>query len=323
MAGDTSSGRGRQPDRRRRPWRSVLGALAVGGCLGVAACGGDSEEPPTPAALGDDAITVASFDFAESELLAEIYGQALEARGYRVERALRLGPRELVAPALVSGLIEFVPEYAGTALQFLGLGSAEPSAEVSATHEALAEVLEGTDLVALDPAPAQDANAVVVTHELARRHGLESISDLVGIESELAFGGPPECPERPLCLAGLEQVYMLTFGEFVPLDAGGPLTRQALESGQIDAAIMFTSDPTVDRFVVLEDDRGLQPAENVTPLVHADVVARWGSDLVDLVDGVSAVLTTDELRALNAEVASGRARPADAAAAWLRTHELR
>jgi osmoprotectant transport system substrate-binding protein len=268
--------------------------------------------------LGDDAITVASFDFAESELLAEIYGQALEAGGFDVERALRLGPRELVAPALASGLVELVPEYAGTALQFLGLGAAKPSADVSITHDALVGLLEGTDLVALSPAPAQDANAVVVSEELARRHGLEKISDLVGIESELAFGGPPECPDRPLCLAGLERVYALDFGEFVPLDAGGPLTRQALENGQIDAAILFTSDPVVDRFVVLEDDRGLQPAENVTPLVHADVVARWGSDLVDLVDSVSARLTTDELRALNAEVASGRARPADAAATWLR-----
>ena len=125
MAGNPRSGRDQQLSSRRRRWRSALVALAVGGCLAVAACGGDSDEAPTPAVLGDDAITVASFDFAESELLAEIYGQALEAGGYHVERALRLGPRELVEPALVSGLIEFVPEYAGTALQFLGLGSVD------------------------------------------------------------------------------------------------------------------------------------------------------------------------------------------------------
>jgi osmoprotectant transport system substrate-binding protein len=303
-------------------WRAVLAAVALGTSLGLVACGGDSEKPASPVVLGDDAITVASFDFAESELLAEIYGQALEAGGLQVERALRLGPRELVAPALAGGLIELVPEYAGTALQFLGLGSAKPSADVSATHDALVSALEGTELVALDSAPAQDANAVVVTRDTADRHGLDSISDLASTDLDLVFGGPPECPSRPLCLAGLEQVYDLQVAEFVPLDAGGSLTREALDSGLIHAAILFTSDPMIDRYAILDDDRGLQPAENVTPLVHRDVVTRFGSKLVDIVNAVSTHLTTDELKALNEEVAEGRASAAEAAAAWLRDQGL-
>jgi osmoprotectant transport system substrate-binding protein len=163
---------------------------------------------------------------------------------------------------------------------------------------------------------------VVVTRQTADRLGLHRISDLATVASGLTFGGPPECPNRRFCLLGLERVYGLRFKEFVPLDAGGPLTRQALEHGNVDVGLLFTTDPAIvsDGLVTLDDDRHLQPAENVTPLVNREVVDRWGSHLVELVDRVSHDLTAQDLLDLNAQVERGEASVAAAAATWLKDH---
>jgi osmoprotectant transport system substrate-binding protein len=294
----------------------LAGALV--GLVTVAACS-SSPAPPAPSAIGDHTITVASFDFPESELLGELYRGALERAGFDVHHTRRLGPRELVDPALARGLVELVPEYAGTALQFLSLGAAEPSADVLATHAALRDAVRASDLVVLDPAPAQDANAIVVTPETAAEHDLRTISDLARVDPPLTFGGPPECPARPFCLRGLRQRYGLRVKAFLPLDTGGPLTRQALEQAQVDVALMFSTEPALVNtgLIALADDRALQPAENVTPIVHRSVLRRFGPDAVDAVNRVSAALTTADLRALNAQVAAG-VDPADVAAGWLR-----
>jgi osmoprotectant transport system substrate-binding protein len=302
---------------RQVGWITALASLLVA----VPACSGEEEDRSTPSALDDNAITIASFDFAESELLAEIYGQALESQGLQVRRALRLGPREFVTPALAAGLVEFVPEYAGTALQFMSAGEAVPSEATRGTHDALSSALEDRRIVALAAAPAQDANAVVVTEETAQRYDLVAISDLADVASTLSFGGPPECPTRPFCLLGLREMYGLNFETFVGLDVGGPVTRQALARGDIDVALLFTTDPSIDDFVVLRDDRGLQPAENVVPMVREEAVDRWGQELVTAVDAVSAGLTTEALRSLNAQMDGGR-RAEEVAAEWLAGQEI-
>jgi len=305
--------------RRRVPVVALFVTLLVGGC------GGGRGQPATADILADDAITVGSFDFQESELLAHLYAQALEQRGYRVVLETDIGPRELVQPALAGGLVELVPDYAGTTLDFLSLGAAHPSADLDGTYEQLVDTLRDSRITALTPSRAQDANAVVVTRAVALRYDLQDISDLAAVADDLTFGGPPECPTRPLCLAGLEEVYGLVFGEFLALDAGGPLTRQALDDGHVDVALLFTTDPTTadDGLVVLRDDRRLQPAENVIPLLRTEVVDRWGADVVDAVDAVSERLTTEELRELNGQVAAGAGRsPVAVAAAWLAAEGL-
>lgn len=276
--------------------------------LAVTSCATATSEHETPDALGDDAVTVGSFDFAESELLAEIYSQALEQGGVEVQRSFGLGPREFVVPALARGLVELVPEYAGTALQFLDEAGNAPDHDTATTHAALARILSGSDIEALQPALAQNTNTFVVTSETAAQHDLRRLSDLAAVAPDLTFGGPPECATRPLCLAGLESVYGIRFSEVVSLDAGGPLTHQALTNRDVDVALLFSTDPAVvsGEVVELVDDRNLQPAENVTPLVRTEVIDRWGDDVVPRLDAVSERLTTAMLRDLNAEVAGGR-----------------
>jgi osmoprotectant transport system substrate-binding protein len=302
--------------------RQIVPAVIVVAAA-LAAC---SSGPASDAVSPDDpaTVTVASFNFSESELLAEIYSQTLEAGGYPVTRAFDLGPRELVVPGLVRGLVDFVPEYAGTALQFLSAGREDPPTDSALTHAALRHALSDLPVRALAPAPAQDANTFVVDRDTAERHGLRTLSDLTAVSRSLVFGGPPECPSRPLCLEGLDRVYGITFGDVASLDAGGPLTHQALDGGGIDVALLFTTDPALDSpdIVELADDRHLQPPENVTPLVHDDVVARWGHDLVERIDNTSARLTTTALRQLNEQVASGRAEIATIAAQWLEAEGL-
>jgi osmoprotectant transport system substrate-binding protein len=308
-----------RPSPRSRLLRRAGPAVLVAGALGVmAGCGGGASDRPPASALGDDTITVGSFDFAESRLLAEIYSQALEGARYPVHRALSLGPREFVGPALSRGLIEVLPEYAGTALQFLSLGAARPSVDTAATHATLVQTLDGRPVQALAPSPAQDANTFVVTAEVAQHYGLRTVSDLAPVASQLTLGGPPECPSRPTCLPGLGRVYGLAFEHFVALDPGGPISRQALLAGDVDVALLFTTDPAITRehLVELVDDRHLQPAENVTPLVRTELVDRWGAGVTAVLDDVSRRLTTKALREMNGAVESGM-DPAAVAASWL------
>jgi osmoprotectant transport system substrate-binding protein len=269
-------------------------------------------------------ITVGSFDFPESVLLAEIYGEALAAGKFPVRILPDLGPREVVDPALMDGLVQLVPEYAGSALEFFSLGRLSATADAAATNRALAASVAGRGLVAAHPASAQDANAIVVTAATAARYRLRSITDLAKVAPGLVFGGPPECPGRAYCLPGLKRVYGLRFKAFIPLDAGGPLTLQALEAGYIGVALLFTTDPDIParHLVVLADNRGLQQAENITPLVHRDVIARYGPNLLAVLNKVSALLGTATLRGLDARVELAGQNPQLVATSWLRAHGL-
>ncbi|MGZ8598307.1 MAG: ABC transporter substrate-binding protein [Actinomycetota bacterium] len=298
-----------------------MGARAVGVIvtivMSIVACG---PEVPANRTLDDDTITIASFDFDESETIAEVYAGALRAQGFEVRHIRRVGTREVVLPALERGLIEVVPEYSGSAVEFLG---GQASVDPASSLATLRVLLGSRGIDVLEPAAAQSRNGLVVTTETATDHALRTVSDLRAVAPEMTLGGPPECPERDLCLPGLSQTYGLTFASFLPLDAGGPITADAVQRGTVDVGVLFTSDGglTEHGLVLLRDDRRLQPAENVTPLVRRDAVEQFGPELSETIDAVSAELTTKELRALNALV-SGGATPGEAAATWLDGHEL-
>jgi osmoprotectant transport system substrate-binding protein len=304
---------------------AIRSAFVVGAALiALTACAGNTQRVSPRTALGDDAITVGSFDFPESVLLGELYSQALEESGFRVERALGLGPREFVGPALHAGLIELVPEYGGTAVAFFSAGAVAPSADAATNHRALERVVAEGSIATLDAAPAQNANTFVVTEDTARRYGLTTISDLAAVAPELVLGGPPECATRPLCQVGLRDVYGLEFADFVALEAGGQVTHQALGDGYVDVALLFSTDPQLVDYVELTDDRHLQPAENITPMVHTEIVERWGADAVAVINAVSHELDTDSLRQLNTVDAAtpGADDVATIAADWLQARGL-
>jgi osmoprotectant transport system substrate-binding protein len=315
----------RQGVRMPRQWR-VLSAACLALAVLCAACTGSGSRgsPRASAGRAEATITVGSFDFPESILLAHIYAGALAAKGFRVRVMPDLGTRELVDPALMNGLIQIVPEYTGSALDFLSMGRVDATSDASATYRALTRTAQRRGLVAAQPAPAQDANAIVVTAATAARYHLRSIADLLKVAPRLVFGGPPECQERADCLPGLKRIYGLRFKTFVPTDTGGPLTLQALDADQIGAALLFTTDPGIAErhLVVLQDNRALQPAENITPLIRRSTVERYGPRLLATLNAVSARLTTATLRHLNERAQLHGMNPRTVASGWLRAQAL-
>jgi osmoprotectant transport system substrate-binding protein len=288
-----------------------------------AACGDDDTSSDTSdtttgettADTGDierGSITVGSTDFTEQFIVASMYGQVLEAAGYDVDIRSNLGAREVVFPSLEEGDLDLVAEYVGSLIEYLNEGAGEATNDVDESLEILQGYLGDRGLEALTPSEAVDSNALAVTQETADQYGLTTISDLVDVAGDLSLGGPPECPERPHCLLGFQDTYGLDFGEFVPLDVGGPLTFEAIANGDVDVGVVFSSDGQIParNLVVLEDDKDLQPAENMLPVIRSDAV---NDEIIELLDGVSAVLTTEKLAELNRQVNVDLVDPEDAA----------
>jgi osmoprotectant transport system substrate-binding protein len=282
----------------------------------LAACGGAGHETPS---APDEGVAVASFNFPESRLVAEIYAQALEDEGIPVRRELDLGPRELVLPALRQGRVDIVPEYLGTALTAAAPAVTVDRSDPDAVSRALAEAIEPWDLQVLSYADAQNQNGLVVTRATAERLAVRTTSDLGRVARRLTLGGPPECPSRRYCLEGLAEVYGLRFAAFVPL-AEQSYVRQALKDYVIDVGVLFTTDGILagDDLILLDDDLALQPAENLVPMVRSDVLeAADGRRVAAALDEVSQRLTTANLRFLNWRVAVAGNDPASEARGWL------
>jgi osmoprotectant transport system substrate-binding protein len=311
----------------RRSRRFVLGATLTVLVLLLGACGsGEDDNGSTPNAGGSSEpergeVTVGvSGAFAESQIIAEMYAQVLENAGYTVDTQLDLDSREISFKALERGEIDVVPEYLGSLLLFL-----DPEAEATGDPQANASLLEPLlaekDITLLEPAPAQDQNAFVVTQETADAQGLTTMSDLAPVAGDMTLGGPPECPDRPFCIPGLKKVYGAEFGNFKPLDVGGPLTVEALANGEIDVGLLFSTDPSIQarNFVLLEDDQQLQTAENITPVVGNGVL---NDEITELLNAVSATLTTDNVTALVGQVVNDKEDPADVALQHLQDNGL-
>lgn len=198
----------------------------------------------------DDAgsITIGAADFAESATLGHIYAEVLDAAGYGVD-VTTIGNREAYLPALEKGeQVQVVPEYVGTLTEFINHDvngpDADPvaSSDLDSTVAGLRALGDQVGLVVGEPSDAQDQNAFAVTRAFAEEHGLSTLSDLAGACDGLVLGAGPECTERPFCRPGLEETYGLTFSEFRSLDAGGPLTKEALKQGEITLGLVFSSD---------------------------------------------------------------------------------
>lgn len=298
----------------RHPRRVVIAAcvlvvVSLGAC---ASSGSRSARPAT--ANSTSQVVVASFNFPESELLAEIYAQALAAAGVPVRTQLDLGTRELVLPAFQEGFVDVVPEYIGSALQAIDPGATTDVSSPSEVAARLSVALRPWRGQVLSPSPAEDQNGFAVRAVMAEKYGLRAVRDLHKFGPGLTLTGPPECPSRAYCLIGLERTYGLHVRQFVALDTEGQRVT-ALNQGVANVALMFSTDADLatGELVFLADDRQLQPPDNVAPLVRDAAVAHFGERLVRTLDNVSAHLSTRELIFLNWRMAvAGRSARAEA-----------
>ena len=281
--------------------RIRLGGAAVAACLALvlAACGGGGSGALEGGSQqnGGSTVTVGSTNFSEQLILAEMYAAVLKKAGVKVDTRLNLGAREVVFPALEKGDIDLLPEYNGSVLSFLDPKATQTTSEE--VNSALTPLLDAKGLVALEQSPAEDKDGWAVTKETAAKYGLAKISDLKGKAHMLVVGGPPELKTRPAGLPGLKKVYGIEdFKEFKALDAGGPLTTSALNKGDIDVGRVFTTQGAIDEFgwVVLQEDKPLEPAQNIVPIGRKDAMT---DQVKQALDAISAKITTQELTELN------------------------
>jgi osmoprotectant transport system substrate-binding protein len=303
--------------RGRRAGPAVLAALALALGVLLTACGA-GEDPLATAPRGpspEGTVRVGSGNFSESRLLAEIYAQGLEIRGVKVERSFGIGSRETYLPAITGGEIDLIPEYTGNLLQ-----NYDKQATATAPDQVYQQV-QGKlppSLTLLNPSPAQDSDAVVVTRAFAEQNQLRSIEDLARLCPTIAFGGPPEFQQRAYGIAGLQRNYGCTFKEFRPLDSGGPLTVAALRDGTVQAADIFTTDSSIPEngFTVLADPKSNFAAQNIVPLINK---AKTGDPrVVEVLNKISAQLDTTVLTDLNRQLnGPDKPDPAQVARGWL------
>jgi osmoprotectant transport system substrate-binding protein len=298
----------------------VLGASMVALALVTTSCG--STGGPSSSASPKGTITIASFNFSESIILAHIYGGALKNKGYTVVYRDKLGNREIVEPALENGQIDLYAGYAATDLTFVEKKqnvALDAGTDAQANVQKLNALLNPKGVKALDPSPAVDQNAFAVTKAEADANHLVKLSDVSSVASGWTLGGPPECPQRPFCQQGLESVYGLHFKAFKALDAGGPLTYAAFKSGAINIGLVFSSDGAIaaNNLVVLQDDKHLQQADNIVPLIRSTVA---NSEVTALLNSIDAKLNTPDLTAMNKSADVDKQDPADVATTWVQGH---
>ncbi|MFI6415088.1 ABC transporter substrate-binding protein [Streptomyces sp. NPDC050585] len=313
---------------------AVLGALALTG--GLTACGGGSLEErggstgdPSGAA-GKGTLVVGSAGFTESQVLAELYAGVLTDAGYRTS-IRTVENRELYEPSLEKGEIDVVPEYAATLAEFLNAKANGPkapeekpvaSSDVNATVAALEKLAAPRGLKVLPAGEAIDQNAFAVTEEFAARHKLKTLSDLGRSKVKVKIAAGDECTVRPFCAPGLKSVYGIDVAGVDPKGVGTPQAKQAVKDGVDQLVLTTTTDATLDAFglVLLKDDKKLQNADNVLPVVNAKDAG--SPEIAAALGKITKVLSTADLVELNRKVDAERAKPADVAKAYLREKGL-
>ncbi|TWP53234.1 ABC transporter substrate-binding protein [Lentzea tibetensis] len=289
-------------------------ATAVAAVMLLSACGGDPLSNGGSGQSSSDTIVVGSANFPESRLIAEIYAEALSAKGVKVTKKLNIGNRELYYKGVQDGSIDLIPEYSGVLLKHIKKDAVEVAPDE--VYEALKKALPA-GLIVLDKSSAEDKDAVVVTKATVAQYSLKSIEDLVPYCKDLVFGGPPEFQQRPDGLPGLKEKYKCEFKEFKALDVGGPLTVAALKDNSVQAADLFTTDVaiTANEFVVLEDPKSVFAAQNVLPLINEK---KASENVRSVLNAISKKLDTKTLLELNAKLSSPDKPEADKVAKeWL------
>ncbi|MEU1350774.1 ABC transporter substrate-binding protein [Streptomyces sp. NPDC005775] len=315
---------------------AVIGIVALAGSL--AACGGDSLEKDKDgsAASADKgsgkkgSLVVGAAAFTESKVLAELYAGVLSDAGYSTS-VTTVKNRELYEPSLEKGEIDVVPEYAATIAEFLnakvnGAKAAESkpvaSGDTAATVAALEKLATPRGLKVLPAGAAVDQNAFAVTKEFADKNKLKTLSDLGASKIKVKIAAGDECEVRPFCAPGLKKTYGIDVTGIDPKGVGTPQSKQAVKDGKDQLVLTTTTDAVLDTYdlVFLEDDKKLQNADNVLPVLNAEDAG--AQDVADALGKLTAALTTQDLAELNRKVDAERAKPADVAKEYLETKGL-
>ncbi|TSB21392.1 ABC transporter substrate-binding protein [Streptomyces benahoarensis] len=314
--------------------RGARTALAAGTVVALAAalaaCGGQSLEDRGVAhgkGGGKGEIVVGSAAFTESKVLAQMYSKLLGAAGYDA-RIQTLDNRELYEPALEKGQIDVVPEYASTLAEFLNAktngAKAKPvaSGDIGTTVTALKKLAAPRGLKVLPAGAAADQNGFAVTAEFAAKHKLKTLSDLGASGQKVTLAAGEECETRPFCKPGLEKTYDISVAGIDPKGVGSPSSKQAVKEGTDQVVLTTTTDATLDNFglVLLTDDKKLQNADNVLPVVNAKSAGDKGIEAA--LDKLTQVLTTKDLINLNRKVDAERLKPEEVAQTYLEAKGL-
>ena len=299
--------------------RTAIAGMAV---LGLAGCGGGGDQlgndnaGSSPAPSKVSSITVGSADFSESQLLAEIYGQALAAKGIEVKKKPNIGNRETYMAAIKDGSVDLVPEYTGAALAYFDKNSTETDADKA--YDALKGALT-PGLEVLEMSPATDEDTIVVTKATADKYSLKSLGDLK--DKNLVAGGSSEFKVRSAGLKGLKEKYGVEFKEYKTLDAGGPLSIKALLDNQIQVTNLFTTQSVIkdEGLVQLDDPENILPPNNIVPLIRTD---HKSDDIVATLNAVDAKLTTEALTDLVKRIDVNKESADAVAKDWLAKNPL-
>ncbi|MFH9202331.1 ABC transporter substrate-binding protein [Streptomyces anulatus] len=312
---------------------AVVGMVALAGSL--AACGGDSslekEKGGSGSSAGDGkkgSLVVGSASFTESKVLAELYAQILGDAGYSTS-ITTVKNRELYEPSLEKGEIDVVPEYAATIAEFLNAkvnGAEEAQAapvasgDAAATVAALEKLAGPLGLKVLPAGKAVDQNAFAVSKEFAEKNKLTTLSDLGKSKIKVKIAAGDECEVRPFCAPGLKKTYGIDVTGIDPKGVGTPQSKQAVRDGKVQLVLTTTTDAVLDGLVFLEDDKKLQNADNVLPVLNA--ADAGAPEIAEALGKLTSALTTEDLAELNRKVDAERAKPADVAKEYLESKDL-
>jgi osmoprotectant transport system substrate-binding protein len=297
----------------------VVGAAALVMALVATACGG-SGGGGNKAQTKKETVTIASTNFPENVILANVYGKALQGAGYQVVFKVNLGTRQVIQPALLQGQVDGYPMYAASDLEFANHNAGQATGDAQETTTKLRDLYAPMGVTIFDAAPAIDTNAFAVTKATADRYHLKTISDLKPVAKQLVIAVPPECPANKYCGVGLQNVYGLPLSAFKETKSieVGPVANAALARGDVQVAEVLSTDGSiqVNNFVVLDDDKHLQAADNVVPSLRTN---KTNNEIRDLWNSVSSKLTTSELVGMNKRLDVDKVDPDVIATDWLRS----
>jgi osmoprotectant transport system substrate-binding protein len=292
--------------------------LAFVVALALAACGGDDK--PAKTVADSSPVRIGTKNFAESDIVGQLYKQALDAKGVPAELQSMVGTTEVINLALRDGSLDMYPEYIGVLLSEVDKIEKRPGT-AAAAYRLAKQTEERRRFTLLEQTPFSDENALAVTRAFARREGVRSITDLARLGSKATLGAPPEFDNRFEGMIGLRERYGLRKLTMRPFDIG--LQYAPLDAGKIDVARVSTTDSQLasGHYTLLSDPKGIFAKQHVAPLISRKALAAHGPQLARTLNAVSALLTTPVMRDLNAKAV--KRSPAAVADEFLRANGLK